>query len=130
MRKATFTVLAALCLLSLVTSAMAIEQGKGFLWNGTHWAKSSVDGKLGYIWGLSNLADEEVAGASKVKKVACLSAAIQKEMKAHTAVQIMEDVDKYYRDNPGMEKNMVLEVILRNVKLICPPEAPAGATKK
>lgn len=130
MRKTILPILTALCILALVTSAMAVEQVQGFLWNGSHWAKSSVDGKLGFIWGLSNLADEEAAGASKVGKVACLSMTVQKEMKAHTAVQIMEDIDKFYRDNPGKEKIGVLEVILRNVKLICPPEPPAGATKK
>lgn len=129
MKKATIQILTILCLLSLVTWTMAIEEGKGFLWNGTHWAKSSTDAKLGYIWGLSNLADEEVAGASKVGMVPCLSLAIQKEMRAHTALQLMEDIDKYYRDNPEMEKATVLEVILRNIKLIYPPHGPARATK-
>jgi len=130
MKKATIITLILLGVLCLATGSLAVEKGKGFFWNGTHWAKSSLDGKLGYIWGISNLADEEVAGAAKVGKVACLSAAVQKEMEANSAMKLVEDIDKFYRDNPGMTSKTVLEVILRNSKLVCTPGSPAGATKK
>ena len=115
-------------LLTLTAGAMAAEQG--FLWNGAHWAKSSMDGKLGYIWGLSNLADEEAAGAAKVGKTACLAKTIQDAVHKKAAVQIVEDLDKFYKDNPAKLDIPVIAALLRTIGLICPVEPPAGETEK
>ncbi len=115
-------------LLTLTAGAVAAEQG--FLWNGAHWAKSSMDGKLGYIWGLSNLADEESTGAAKVGKTACLAKSVQDAIKNKTAVQIVEDMDKFYKDNPAKQDTPVIAALLRTIGLICPMEPPAGEKKK
>ena len=55
---------------ALVASALAMDQA--FLWNGVHWHQITQEGKAGYIFGIGNLADYEVA-ASKSQKQASVS---------------------------------------------------------
>ncbi len=126
--RALIAILGLAMLLTMTAGAVAAE--KGFIWNGAHWAKSSMDGKLGYIWGLSNLADEETAGAAKVGKTACVAKSIQDAMNKKAAVQIVEDLDKFYKDNPAKLDTPVIAALLRTIGLICPVEPPAGEKKK
>ena len=50
----------------LVLAGGALAQEKGFLWDGNQWPQLSFDAKVGYVKGVGNLADFEVA-ASKGK---------------------------------------------------------------
>jgi hypothetical protein len=109
-------------LLGLATAALA--QDKAFLWDGTRWSQVSFDGKAGYVFGIGNLADFELS-ASKGKAV-CVSRAFADELKSKTVSQIIEQVDKFYKDNPGKVQTSVIEVILRTCTSVCPPEKSGG----
>jgi len=113
-------------LLTLATRALAME--RGILWDGKNWTQSSMDGKIGYIWGVGNMADFEVA-ASKGRSV-CVSRAFVDEQKNQTVLQVVQTVDKFYRENPGKLDTSVIEVILRRCTSVCPPELEGGEKKK
>jgi len=117
-RTAILVCLAAL--LGLATTAAAQESGKAFLWDGTHWKQISMDGKVGYVWGIGNLADFEYS-ASKGRSP-CVSQAFVQGLKNQTPDQIVAAVDKYYADNPGKLGTTVIEVILKRCTSVCPPE--------
>jgi hypothetical protein len=114
---------------ALAAAAPAVDTNQAFLWNGVHWQQVTTDGKAGYIFGIGNLADYEAA-ASKSRKLACVSPALVNEMKSKTVMQIIQEVDKYYQDNPGKLGTPVLEVVLGQSTKPSPAEAPAGTTKK
>lgn len=88
-----------------------------------------MDGKAWYIFGIGNLADYEVA-ASRGRKLACISGAFVDDLKNRTVMQIIQEVDKYYQDNPGKLDTPVIEVVLRQCTKFCPPETSPGTTKK
>ncbi len=92
--------------------AAAPAGGQGFLWDGTHWSKSTEDGKLGYLWGVSNLADLEASAAAKAGTVSAVSQAVCREMQRATAVGLMREVDQFYRQHPERVNMTVLEVLL------------------
>ena len=52
---------------ALAAAAPAVETNQAFLWNGVHWQQVTTEGKAGYIFGIGNLADYEVA-ANKDRK--------------------------------------------------------------
>jgi hypothetical protein len=114
---------------ALAAAAPAVDTNQAFLWNGVHWQQVTTDGKAGYIFGIGNLADYEVA-ASKGRKLACISAAFVDDLKARTVLQIIQEVDKYYQDNPGKLGTPVIEVVLGQLNKPAPVETPAGTTKK
>ncbi len=117
-------VLFALMLVLVITgSALAQEKEKAFLWDGSQWPQLSFDAKVGYVKGVGNMADFEAA-ASKHK--AALSQAFSAELKTKTVNQIIEQVDKFYQDNPSKLSTSVLEVILIKCTTLCPPEMKAG----
>lgn len=105
--------------LVLVLAGGALAQEKGFLWDGTQWPQLSFDAKVGYVKGIGNLADFESA-ASK-DKAACVSRAFADELKTKTVNQIIEQVDKYYKENPSKLSTTVIEVILMRCTKACPP---------
>lgn len=114
--------------LALAGGALGQEgQATGFLWDGSQWTQLSFDAKVGYIKGIGNLADFEKA-ATKGKTV-CVSRAFADELKTKTINQVIEQVDKFYQENPGKLNTTVLEVIVRRCTSICPPEG-GGAPKK
>lgn len=96
-----------------LTLAALPAGAQGFLWDGSHWARSSQDGKLGYLWGLSNLADLEVSAAAKAGTISAVSQAVRQEMQRATALELLEEVDRFYRENPDKYSTTVLEVLLR-----------------
>ncbi len=112
--------------LSLATAGLAAEQG--FMWDGTQWKGLSPDLKVAYIKGVGNMADFEVATGSAGRS-ACISKAFVDELKTKTVAQVVEDIDNYYKENPGKLKTSVAEVILRRCTKLCPPET-AGEKKK
>lgn len=111
----------------LATGALAAE--KGFLWEGTHWKEFNKEIKVAYIKGVGNMADFEV-GTGSGGRAACISKAFVDELKTRTLGQVVEEVDKYYQENPGKLSTPVIEVILRRCTKLCPPEAPAPEKKK
>jgi len=129
MRALVILLVAGLMVGSLAAPAPAAETGKAFLWTGSHWQQVSEEGKAGYVFGMGNLADFEAA-ASKGRKAVCISQAFVDDLKARTVMQIIQEVDKFYQENPGKLDTPVIEVILRRCTKVCPPETPKGATKK
>jgi hypothetical protein len=117
--------LAVVLILSLVGGALAQKQG--FLWDGNQWPQLSFDAKVGYVKGIGNLADFETA-ASK-GKAPCISQAFAADLKLKSIDQVIEEVDKFYKDNPGKLDTSVLEVILLRCTKVCPPGQRAGAAK-
>jgi hypothetical protein len=114
---------------SLAATAPAADTGKAFLWTGTHWQQVSEEGKAGDIFGMGNLADFEAA-ASRGRKSVCISQAFVDDLKARTVMQIIQEVDKFYQENPGKLDTPVIEVVLRRCTKVCPPETPKGTIKK
>jgi hypothetical protein len=125
MRGAVILLVVGVMVGALAATAPAVDTNQAFLWNGVHWQQVTMDGKAGYIFGIGNLADYEVA-ASKSRKLACVSRAVVDEMKRKTVMQIIQEVDKYYQDNPGKLATPVLEVVLGQLIKAAPP----GTTKK
>ena len=129
MRAAVILLVVGVMVGALAAAAPAIDTNQAFLWNGVNWQQVTTDGKAGYIFGIGNLADYEVA-ASKGRKLACVSQVFVDEMKTRTVMQIIQEVDKYYQDNPGHLGTPVIEVVLGQLTKPSPAEAPAGTTKK
>jgi hypothetical protein len=128
MKSAIILALAAALILVAATAGLAAD--KAFLWTGEHWKQVSLDGKAGYIFGVGNLADFEVASGGSHGRTACISKAFVADLRKRTVMQIVQEVDKYYQENPGKLSTSVIEVVLKRCTSICPPEAPGGATKK
>jgi hypothetical protein len=113
----------------LAAAAPAVDTNQAFLWNGVHWQQVTTEGKAGYIFGIGNLADYEVA-ASKGRPLVCVSRVFVDEMKTKTVMQIIQEVDKYYQDNPGKLGTPVIEVVLGRLTKSFPAQVPAGETQK
>jgi hypothetical protein len=118
MKKIVLLALAALCCLCLTTAGLAAE--KGSLWDGNQWVNLPYDAKVGYIKGVGNLADYEVASAKG--GFSGIAPAFEQGLRGQTVDQIVKSVDKFYADNPGKLNSLVLEVILRTCSTACPPE--------
>ena len=129
MRAAVILLVMGVMVGALAATAPAVDTNQAFLWNGVHWQQVTTDGKAGYIFGIGNLADYEAA-ASKSRKLACVSQVFVVEMKSKTVMQIIQEVDKYYQDNPGNLGTPVIEVVLGQLVKASPPEAAPGTTKK
>ena len=114
--------------LAATAPAAAIAQ-QAMLWTGVQWQQVSEDGKAGYIFGMGNLADFEVASAGN-RKPACISGAFVGDLKTRTVMQIIQEVDAFYREHPDKLNTSVIEVVLRRCTKLCPPETPKGVTKK
>lgn len=110
--------LALVVFLALAGGGLA-QQKTGFLWDGNQWPGLSYDAKVGYIKGVGNLADF-IAGARKGKG-APIAQGFDNELKSKTVGQIIEQVDSYYKENPGKLGTSVLEVIVIRCTNLCPP---------
>ncbi len=126
MKRASILSLAAVLILVAASAGMAAD--KAFLWNGEHWKQVSLDGKVGYVFGIGNLADFEVAAGRG--RTGCISRAFVDDLKKHTVMQIVQEVDKYYQENPGKLDTSVIEVVLKRCTSVCPPETSGGAKPK
>jgi len=130
MKTASLLALAALLIVGLAAAASAAPPDKAFLWNGKNWQQVSLDGKLGYIFGIGNLADFETAASGGRSQSTCISKVFADELKKRTVMQIVQEVDRYYQENPGKLDTSVLEVVLRRCTSVCPPEGAGGVKKK
>jgi hypothetical protein len=113
---------------SLAAAPPTLAAGKAFLWTGKHWTQVSEDGKAGYIFGMGNLADFETGAARG--KLPCISRAFVEALKNQTVSQIIKEVDKFYRDNPGKLDTPVIQVVLQKCTRACPPQASGGTSKR
>ncbi len=112
----------------MVVLAMAgstLAQEKAFFWNGNEWPQLPFDAKVGYVKGVGNLADFE-SGVTKGKG-AYVARAFAAELKNKSVSQIIEQVDKFYKENPGKLDTSVLEVIVMRCTNYCPPGMGAKA---
>jgi hypothetical protein len=128
MRAAATLLVVGVMVAALAAAAPAVETNQAFLWNGVHWQQVTTDGKAGYIFGIGNLADYEVA-ASKDRKQVCVSRSFVDVMKTKTPLQIIQQVDQYYQDNPGKLDTLVIEVILGQLIKASPAPAQPGTSK-
>jgi hypothetical protein len=129
MRALVILALIGLLIGGLAQSAPAVQSSQAFLWTGRNWQQVSEEGKAGYVFGMGNLADFETA-AAQGKKTACISQAFVKDLKSRTVMQIVQEVDKYYRENPAKLDTPVIEVVLRRCTKVCPPDTSGGKEKK
>ncbi len=113
--------------LALTIPSLAAEQG--FLWNGSHWKSMTMDLKVAYIKGVGNMADVEVASGGS-SRAACISKGFVDELKSKSIGQVVQEVDKYYQDNPQKMTTPVIEVVLMKCTKLCPPETAAPGAKK
>ncbi len=111
----------------MVLAGSAVAQEKAFLWDGNQWPQLSFDAKVGYVKGVGNLADFETASNKGTSP--CISKAFADELKGRTVSEIIEQVDKYYKENPSKLNTSVLEVIVMRCTQYCPPGMGAGAKK-
>jgi hypothetical protein len=116
-------------LLMVLTSGAGAQEKGPFLWNGSHWPALSFDAKVGFIKGMGNLADMEMAWGGQ-GRVACISRAFVDELKTKTIEQIIQEVDKFYKEHPDKVEKSVIEVVLRKCTQVCPPEAGTQEKKK
>jgi len=128
MRTAVILLVVGVMVGALAAAAPAVDTNQAFLWNGVHWQQVTMDGKAGYIFGIGNLADYEVA-ASKDRKQVCVSRSFVDVMKTKTPLQIIQQVDQYYQDNPGKLDTLVIEVILGQLIKASPAPAQPGTAK-
>jgi hypothetical protein len=63
-------------------------------------------------------------------RAACISKAFVDELKTKTIGQVVQEVDKYYQDNPQKLTTGVIEVVLMKCTKLCPPETVAPEKKK
>ena len=108
--------------------AGASAMPKGLIWTGVHWGQVSQEAKSAYLFGLGNLADFEVAGASAAGSAACVSRAVVKELQGKNVEQVVKEVDRFYQDHPDKVQTTVIEVLLREALKACLPEK--GEAKK
>jgi hypothetical protein len=125
----TAALLTVVLVLGLAATGAAAPE-KAFLWDGAHWQQVPLDGKIGYIFGMGNLADFEVAAGAGKGRTACISKAFVDDLKKRTVMQIVQEVDKYYQEDPGKLKTSVIEVVLQRCTSVCPPETSSGARQK
>jgi hypothetical protein len=113
-------------LFALATAALAAE--KGFLWDGSQWKDMTTDIKVAYVKGIGNMADfETAASVSASAPPPCISKGFVDELKTKTIAEVIAEVDKYYKENPGKMNMPVVAVILQRCTKLCP--APAAAKK-
>ena len=113
--------------LVLALAGGALAQEKAFMWDGNQWPQLSFDAKVGFVKGVGNLADFESAAGKGTGP--CVSGAFAAELKTKTVHQIIQEVDKFYQDNPGKLDTSVLEVILIRCAKVCPPGYDTGVKK-
>jgi hypothetical protein len=52
------------------------------------------------------------------------------DLKKRTVMQIVQEVDRYFKENPGKLNTSVIEVVLKRCTSVCPPEGTGGAKPK
>ncbi len=114
-------------LLALATGALA--QSQQLAWDGNQWKEFNQQIKVAYVKGMLNMAAFETASAGPAGPP-CISKGFTDELKTKTLGQVIAEVDKFYKENPGKMKTPVIEVVLQRCTKLCPVPPPAGEKKK
>jgi hypothetical protein len=101
----------ALLILVLSLPGLVLSQTRAALWDGTQWKDLPQETKIGYVKGVGNLADYEMAASGKRSGAVCRTLDEQWKNKAITV--IIQEVDKFYQENPQKMTVPVIEVMLR-----------------
>ena len=97
--------------LILVLSLPALVLGQATLWDGTQWKNLPQEAKIGYVKGVGNLADFEIAASRKHTGV--IARALHDEWRTKPIGVIVQEVNRFYRENPQKVSMPVIEVMLR-----------------
>ncbi len=108
MKKAGFVVSAVLI---LVLSLPALVLGQAALWDGTQWKDLPKEAKIGYVKGVGNLADYEMAASRE--RTGVIARALNGQWRTKSIGQIVQEVDRFYQENPQKVTMPVIEVMLR-----------------
>ena len=114
-------------LLALATGALAQQQ---LAWDGSQWKEFNQEIKVAYVKGMLNMAAFETAMGGASGSAACVSRSFTEELKTKTLGQVVAEVDKFYKENPGKMKTPVIEVVLQRCTKLCPAAPPAVEKKK
>ncbi len=112
MRKAG-VIVGVLLILILSLPSLVLSQ-KAALWDGTHWKDLSQETKIGYVKGVGNLADYEMAASGR--RSGAISRSLGQQWKNKNIDTIVQEVDKFYQENPQKLSMPVIEVMLRCCK--------------
>lgn len=113
-----------LIILVLALPALVLGQTKAMLWDGNQWKDLPREAKIGYVKGVGNLADYEMAASGE--GVGVVTKALGDEWRTKTVNQIVQEVDKYYQENPQKLSKPVIEVMLRCCSGFVLPETRAS----
>jgi hypothetical protein len=114
----------ALLILALVLPGLGQAQTAATLWDGSQWQDLPMEVKVGYIKGIGNLADYEKAVSGN--KAGLVTRALGDEWRAKSISQIVQEVDRYYQQNPQNKTMPVIEVVLRCCSGLNIPEPQAS----
>jgi hypothetical protein len=121
-------ILGLVLLLALAMGAWA--QSPQLAWTGTQWKEFNKEVKVAYVKGVLNMAAFETAIGKASGTAPCVSRAFTEELKTKTLGQVIAEVDKFYKENPGKMKTPVIEVVLQRCTKLCLAPPPAGGKKK
>ena len=129
MKKVSLLLLAISLILGAANAGAAPDEA--FMWTGEKWKEVSLDGKVGYIFGIGNLADYEVAAAKAAgqPKTAVISRALVEVLKSKPVLEVVQDVDRYFQENPDKLKSYIIDVVLRRFTTTGSPGTFSGAKK-
>ncbi len=97
--------------LILMLSLPALVLGQATLWDGTQWKDLPQEAKISYVKGVGNLADYEMA--ARREHAGVISRALNSQWRTKTISQIVQEVDRFYQENPQKVTMPVIEVMLR-----------------
>ncbi len=112
MRK-TWLIVGLFLILGLSLPALALSQ-KATLWDGTQWKDLPQETKIGFVKGVGNLADYETAASGK--RSGAITRALEDQWKNKNINIIVDEIDKFYRENPQKMAMPVIEVMLKCCK--------------
>ncbi|MDI6852170.1 MAG: hypothetical protein QME75_01015 [Deltaproteobacteria bacterium] len=115
----------ALLVLTLALPGMGQAQTAA-LWDGSHWMELPQEAKIGYIKGVGNMADYEHAVSGK--QVGLVTRALEDQWRTKSISTIVQEVDRFYQQNPQDRNMPVIEVVLRCCSGLKIP--PAGASRR
>lgn len=108
-------------LLVLFLPALVLGQ-TAMLWDGTQWTTLPQEAKIGYVKGVGNMADYEMAASRD--RAGVVARAFMGEWRVKTIDQVVQEVDEFYKKNPNSMNMPVIEVMLRCCSgLNIPPQA-------
>lgn len=99
-----------LVMLVLFLPALVLGQ-TALLWDGTQWQTLPREAKIGYVKGVGNMADFEMAASGQ--RAGVIAKALTVQWRTKPINQIVQEVEEYYQKNPRDMSMPVIEVMLR-----------------